>query len=67
MTWVNVEFVLVNVLFYSLFFGLPSYLQMVRNVSEFHTGILMLSLGLCSLAVSPIAGRWIVNRDPDQH
>ncbi|MDC0764794.1 MFS transporter [Brevibacillus sp. AG] len=64
MTWVNIEFMLVNVLFYSLFFGLPSYLQMVRHVSEFHTGILMLSLGLCSLVVSPLAGRWIDQSGP---
>lgn len=64
MTWVNVEFILVNVLYYSLFFGLPSYLQMVRHVSEFHTGILMLSLGLCSLVASPIAGRWIDKSGP---
>ncbi|MEK4516176.1 MFS transporter [Paenibacillus sp. FSL H8-0122] len=56
---VNIEFMLVNLLFYSVFFGLPSYLQLVRQVSEFHTGLLMLSLGLCSLAVSPFAGRWI--------
>ncbi|SDT50652.1 drug resistance transporter, EmrB/QacA subfamily [Paenibacillaceae bacterium GAS479] len=59
MTWVNVEFMLVNVLFYSVFFGIPSYLQVVRHVSEFQTGILMLSLGLCSLASAPIAGWWI--------
>ncbi|MGN7760000.1 MFS transporter [Paenibacillus sp. 22594] len=59
MTWVNIEFMLVNVLYYSVFFGLPSYLQTVRHVSEFHTGILMLTLGLCSLVVSPLAGRWI--------
>lgn len=64
MTRVNIEFMLVNVLFYSLFFGLPSYLQMVRHVSEFHTGLLMLSLGLCSLVVSPIAGRWIDRSGP---
>ncbi|MBW5468120.1 MFS transporter [Brevibacillus formosus] len=64
MTWVNIEFMLVNVLFYSLFFGLPSYLQMVRHVSEFHTGMLMLSLGLCSLIVSPLAGRWIDRSGP---
>ncbi|WP_079911524.1 MFS transporter [Paenibacillus sp. 32352] len=63
-TWVNVEFMLVNVLFYSIFFGLPSYLQLVRHVSEFHTGILMLSLGLCSLVVSPFAGRWIDKSGP---
>ncbi len=64
MTWVNIEFMLVNVLFYSLFFGIPSYLQIVRHISEFHTGILMLSLGLCSLIVSPIAGRWIDKSGP---
>lgn len=27
MTWVNVQFMLVNLLFYALFFGFPSYLQ----------------------------------------
>ncbi|NOU94393.1 MFS transporter [Paenibacillus sp. LMG 31456] len=64
MTYVNIEFLLVNVLFYSLFFGLPSYLQMVRHVSEFDTGILMLNLGLCSLVASPIAGRWIDKSGP---
>ncbi|MGG3467383.1 MFS transporter [Neobacillus pocheonensis] len=64
LTWVNVEFMLVNVLFYSLFFGLPTYLQTVRHLSELHTGILMLSLGLCSLVVSPIAGRLIDKLGP---
>jgi MFS family permease len=55
---------LVNILFYSIFFGLPTYLQTVRQVSEFQTGILMLSLGLCSLVVTPIAGRWIDKSGP---
>lgn len=64
MIWVNVEFLLVNVLFYSLFFGLPSYLQTVRHISELHTGILMLTLGLCSLITSPLAGRWIDKSGP---
>lgn len=63
-TWFNIEYMVVNVLFYSLFFGLPSYLQMVRHVSEFHTGILMLTLGLCSLVASPMAGRWIDKSGP---
>jgi len=64
MTWVNIQFMLVNVLFYSLFFGLPSYLQTVRHVSELHTGMLMLTLGLCSVVSSPIAGRWIDKSGP---
>ncbi len=64
MTRVNVEYMLVNVLYYALFFGLPSYLQMVREVSVFETGILMLSLGLCSLAAAPLAGRWVDRSGP---
>ncbi|KKO55407.1 MFS transporter [Paenibacillus sp. DMB20] len=64
MTWVNVQFMLVNILFYALFFGIPSYLQQVLHVSEFNTGILMLALGLCSLVISPVAGRWIDKSGP---
>ncbi|OWA37537.1 MFS transporter [Saccharibacillus sp. O16] len=56
---VNLEFMLANLLFYAVFFGLPSYLQQVRHMSESHTGLLMLSLGLCSLIFAPIAGGWI--------
>ncbi|MGF7029379.1 EmrB/QacA subfamily drug resistance transporter [Paenibacillus mucilaginosus] len=63
-TWVNVEFMVVNVLFYALFFGIPSYLQTVRGISEFHTGMLMLTLGLCSILASPVAGRWIDRSGP---
>ncbi|MDN4602339.1 MFS transporter [Paenibacillus sp. F6_3S_P_1C] len=59
MTWVNVQFMVVNTLFYALFFGIPSYLQQVRHLNEVHTGIIMLTLGLCSLISSPLAGRWI--------
>lgn len=64
MTWVNVQFVLVNLLFYALFFGVPSYLQTVGQVSELHTGLLMLTLGLCSVAASPFAGKWIDKSGP---
>ncbi|WP_248927208.1 MFS transporter [Paenibacillus hamazuiensis] len=63
-TWVNVQFMVVNLLFYALFFGIPSYLQTVRHISEFHTGVLMLSLGVCSLVASPLAGRWIDKSGP---
>ncbi|CAH1210373.1 MFS transporter [Paenibacillus sp. JJ-223] len=59
MAWVNVQYILINVLYYALFFGVPSYLQMVRAVDEFNTGLIMLTLGLCSLVASPFAGRWV--------
>lgn len=64
LTRVNVEFMVVNLFYYALLFGIPSYLQTVRHVSEFHAGMLMLSLGLCSLAASPLAGRWIDRSGP---
>ncbi|WP_281883389.1 MFS transporter [Paenibacillus sp. YYML68] len=63
-TRVNVNFMLVNVLFYALFFGIPSYLQTVRHLSELHTGILMLTLGLSSLLITPFAGRWVDRSGP---
>lgn len=63
-TWANVQFMIANALFYSLFFGLPSYLQTVRHLGESHTGLLMLTLGLCSLAASPLAGRWVDRSGP---
>ncbi|WP_374966485.1 MFS transporter [Lysinibacillus sp. RS5] len=64
MTWVNIQYMLVNLLYYALFFGIPSYLQMVRHVSEFQTGILMLTLGLSSIIASPIAGKWVGKSGP---
>lgn len=64
LTRVNVEFMAVNLFYYALLFGIPSYLQTVRHVGEFHAGILMLSLGLSSLATSPLAGRWIERSGP---
>lgn len=63
-TWVNVQSIIVNLILFTLFYGVPSYLQIVRHVSEFHTGILMLSLGLCSFVASPLAGRWIDKSGP---
>ncbi|MCZ4149743.1 MFS transporter, partial [Escherichia coli] len=37
----------------------PSFLQMVWAVDELNTGMIMLTLGLCSLVASPFAGRWV--------
>ncbi|SDC61288.1 drug resistance transporter, EmrB/QacA subfamily [Paenibacillus sp. CF095] len=59
MTWVNVQYMLVNILFYALFFGVPTFLKQVRHLNEVHTGMSMLALGLCSVIIAPIAGRWI--------
>ncbi|WP_462410621.1 MFS transporter [Neobacillus sp. Marseille-QA0830] len=56
---VYVQYILVNILFYSLFFGVPSYLQQVMHYNASFTGIMMLSVAGMGVIVSPIAGRWI--------
>jgi MFS family permease len=56
---VYIRFILVNVLFYSLFFGVPSYLQNVQGYNAGMTGMIMLSLAGFSIIVSPIAAKWI--------
>ncbi len=61
---VNLQFVLVNLIFYSTFFGFPAYLQSVLHLNDWDTGLVMLCMGLASLAASPIAGRWIEKSGP---
>ncbi|WP_424767827.1 MFS transporter [Paenibacillus sp. sgz302251] len=56
---VYVQFILVNILFYSMFFGVPTYLQKVQGFEANVTGIVMLSIAGFSVVVSPLAGRWI--------
>jgi MFS family permease len=62
LTWLNLQFFIINVIFYSIFFGVPTYLQDVRHLGEQETGLLMLSLAGFSLIFVPIAGRWVHKR-----
>ena len=59
MTLVALQYVAVNILFYAVFFGIPTYLQNVRQVGAASTGFIMLSLAACSVVVAPMAGRWV--------
>jgi EmrB/QacA subfamily drug resistance transporter len=59
MSLVYVQFILVNVIFYSIFFGIPLYLQSFRHFDSKTTGLVMLSIAGFGVIVSPIAGRWI--------
>lgn len=56
---VYVQFILLNVFFYCLFFGLPSYFQDEMHLSVQTSGLFMLFMSGMSIAVSPITGRWI--------
>jgi EmrB/QacA subfamily drug resistance transporter len=58
-TWVHIQFVVVNIIFYSVFFGIPTYLEEVRHFDARTTGLLMLCIAGFGVVVSPLAGRWI--------
>lgn len=59
MTLVYVQFILVNIIFYSIFFGVPTYLQNVRHFDAKTTGLIMLSIAGFGVIVAPLTGRWI--------
>jgi MFS family permease len=61
LTWVLLQFVTVNTIFYSIFFGMPMYLQEVRHFSPQDTGLLMLCIAGFGVVMAPIAGRWVAS------
>lgn len=58
-TMIYLQFILMNLIFYSLMFGMPSYLQRVQQLDAQMTGLVMLSIAGFSVMITPIAGRWI--------
>lgn len=59
LTWVYLQFIFLNIFFYCLFFGLPSYFQDEMNLSVETSGLLMLFMSGVSIIISPITGKWI--------
>jgi MFS family permease len=59
LTWVYIQFIFLNIFFYCLFFGLPSYFQDEMHLSVEKTGLLMLFMSGMSIIISPITGKWI--------
>ncbi len=59
LSWVLIQFITVNIIFYSIFFGIPTYLQEVRHFSTRYTGLLMLFIAGFGVITSPIAGRLV--------
>ncbi|MGG5254379.1 MFS transporter [Neobacillus sp. SM06] len=62
LSWVYLQFIFLNIYFYSLFFGLPSYFQDEMNLSVKTSGLLMLFMSGVSIFVSPLTGKWIDRR-----
>ncbi|WP_341417102.1 MFS transporter [Paenibacillus filicis] len=58
-TLVYAQFILVNIVFYSVMFGIPSYLQQVREFDSQQVGLLMLAISGFGVVVTPLVGRWI--------
>jgi len=58
-TWVEIQFVTVNIIFYCIFFGIPDYLQASLKFSAQLTGLLMLCIAGSGVIVAPITGRWV--------
>ncbi|WP_223869507.1 MFS transporter [Paenibacillus sabuli] len=58
-TLIYVQFILTNIAFYSIMFGIPSYLQQVQGMDPQQTGLVMLSIAGFSVVVTPLVGRWI--------
>lgn len=56
---IYLQFLTINIVFYSIFFGMPTFLQQVRHYSERETGIIMLSIAGFGVVIAPLAGRWI--------
>ncbi|WP_426448439.1 MFS transporter [Paenibacillus sp. S-38] len=58
-TLIYVQFILTNIAFYSIMFGIPSYLQRVQHMDPQQTGLVMLSIAGFSVLVTPMVSRWI--------
>jgi MFS family permease len=59
LTWVLLQFVTVNIIFYSIFFGMPQFLQAVRGFNSQQTGLLMLAVAGFGVIIAPLTGRWV--------
>ncbi|AFZ92455.1 MFS transporter [Bacillus velezensis] len=56
---VYIQFILLNIFFYCIFFGLPSYFQDEMHLSVQTSGLIMLFMSGMSILVSPLTGKWI--------
>jgi MFS family permease len=57
-------FALVNVVFYSVFFGVPSFLQEAKGLSAEHAGLVILPIAGVGVITTPLAARAIERAGP---
>lgn len=58
-TFIYLQFMSINLVYYCYFFGFPTFLQQVQYYSAKDTGLIMLALAGFSVLVAPVAGRII--------
>ncbi|WP_144549983.1 MFS transporter [Bacillus sp. X1(2014)] len=59
LSMVYIQFIFLNIFFYCLFFGLPSYFQEGMGLSVELSGMLMLFMSGVSIIISTVTGKWI--------
>ena len=59
LSMVYIQFIFLNIFFYCLFFGLPSYFQEGMGLSVQLSGLLMLFMSGISIIISSVTGKWI--------
>jgi MFS family permease len=59
LSMVYIQFIFLNIFFYCLFFGLPSYFQEGMGLSVEMSGLLMLFMSGISIIISSVTGKWI--------
>ncbi|MED1201617.1 MFS transporter [Heyndrickxia acidicola] len=66
LTRVYLQFIVLNLFNYCLFFGLPTYFQDEMHLSVKMSGLLMLFMSGVSIIISPITGKWVDKYGPKQ-
>jgi MFS family permease len=56
---VYIQYILSTVIFFALLLSMPIYLQSVLMLSSKQAGIIMLSISIFAIIITPIATRWI--------
>lgn len=56
---VYIEYVLATIVFFVLMLSMPTYLQSTLMLSSRITGVMMLSISIFAVIITPIATRWI--------
>jgi MFS family permease len=59
LSMIYIQFIFLNIFFYCLFFGLPSYFQEGLGLSVELSGLLMLFMSGVSIFISTLTGKWI--------